>query len=112
MPEINERQMVEKTRQETHLEDTAQIKDFRDHSVSQKEFAEHCKLNLQTDHKLDKLMPLTELIPTLKIIVEDEKGKRWLAKRIVNFLKIAGIVIGSAGAIFWILWAIIKEFRK
>jgi len=57
-------------------------------------------------------MPLTELIPTLKQIVEDEKAKRWLAKRIVNFLKIAGIVIASLATIFGILWTIIKELRK
>ena len=77
--------------------------------VSRKEFDEHCEANLQTDHKLDKLMPLAELIPTLKQIVEDEQAKRWLAKRIITFLKIAGIIVGSLAAVFGIIWAIIKK---
>jgi len=61
---------------------------------------------------IKKLLPLVELIPTLNEIVEDEKSKRWLAKRIVSFLKIAGIIIGSLAAIFGIGFAIMKEVRK
>lgn len=80
--------------------------------VSRKEFDNHCKVNIKTDKKLDKLMPLAELIPVLKTIANDEQSKRWLAKRIINFLKIAGIIIGSAMAITGIIWQIIKEIRK
>jgi len=80
--------------------------------ITRKEFEDHCAENQRTSEKLDKLMPLTELIPTLKIIVEDEKAKRWLAKRIVNFLKISGIIIGTFATVFGIIWAIIKELRK
>jgi len=61
---------------------------------------------------IEKLLPLVSLIPTLNDIVEDEKSKRWLAKRIVNYLKITGIIIGSLAAIFGIGFAIMKEVRK
>jgi len=80
--------------------------------VSRKEFDAHCEANLKTDHKLDRLMPLAELIPTLKRIAEDEQSKRWLAKRIVSFLKITAIIIGSMVAVIGIVWQLIKELRK
>lgn len=85
-----------------------EVEDF----VSHAEFRKHCDDNKVTGHKIDKLMPLAELIPVLQEIVNDEQSKRWLAKRVLNFLKIAGIVLGMMAATFGIIWQIIKEIRK
>ena len=75
--------------------------------VSQKEFQDHCKANSLTDKKLDQLMPLVDLIPTLELISEAQKVQTFMAKRLARAIGIwagvAAILAGSITAIYYTL---------
>lgn len=68
--------------------------------VTQIEFRDHCKANAETDKKLDKLMPLVDLIPTLQEIVESQKANVIVAKKVLRFVGYASAVIGLIYLIF------------
>ena len=74
-------------------------------NVSQKEFLEHCRQNDITAKKLDQLMPLVDLIPTLNEIVEEKKAATLVGKKIIR-------VIGYTAAIIGILYAIFKFWKE
>jgi len=67
-------------------------------TVKKSEFEIHCKANELTAAKLEKLMPLVDLIPTLKEIVDEKKSMTFASKKIlkiITFLAAAvGLIIG------------------
>lgn len=96
MPEINQKNVIEQSRTEVHSEDRDQIRDFRDHSVSKKDFITHCKSN---DKNFERLMPLANLIPILESIVEEKKLQTLQAKKIVRAIGIIATVVAIIAGI-------------
>lgn len=75
-----------------------------------KSLAEHCKQNtmenaeinsrfLNTNEKLDKLMPLADLIPLLQEIVDREKEQKAVSKWMVRIGKVLGFLAATITAI-------------
>jgi len=62
--------------------------------VKRSEFQAHCKANGETDEKLNQLMPLVELIPMLKEIVEEKKSMTFVGKRVLKIIGYTATVIG------------------
>lgn len=110
MPEIKNRNIVEQTRGEIHKEDTIQIKEVYDslqeHCIQQVEREKfNDKRNLQVDAKLDKLMPLADLIPSLTEIVENQKANVIVGRKVLKVVTIIGVVIG-------LVWSIIRVWKE
>ena len=61
--------------------------------ITRDEFESHCEANLQTDKKLDKLMPLANLIPIIEEIVESQKFQTQLSKKIARGIGVFALVV-------------------
>lgn len=89
--------MTEKSRSTIHKEDHSQIE------ALSRALEAHCIQNNQrdeaTDSKLDKLMPLVDLIPSLNEIVESQRAMSFIGKQ---FVKVLGIVSAFIGFIYLI----------
>lgn len=73
--------------------------------VTRAQFEKHCKENQETSAKLEKLMPLANLIPTLNDIVEEKKALSLISKTVLKWI---GIVL----SIGLFIWQIIRETRR
>lgn len=69
-------------------------------NISRDEFNLHCRENSETTNKLDQLMPLVELIPTLKEIVQSQKATVIVAQRVLRFVGYLSAIIGLIYLIF------------
>ena len=96
MKEINNRNIVEKSRETIHSEDHDQIQDVREHMVSKNDFLIHCKSN---DKNFERLMPLADLIPTLESIVEEKRLQTLMAKKIVRAIGVIATIVGTIAAV-------------
>ena len=111
MPEI--KPVIEKTRTAVHREDTA---DFNELKLTIKE---HCDMQIireqlvderdaKTEKKLDKLMPLVELAPLLRDMIEERKAYTIVAAKIIKWIAVIASIIGLIGGAL----AIIKYWRE
>jgi len=71
-----------------------------DGAITQQEFVAHCKENKKTDDKLEKLMPLADLIPALEEIVENQRAMTLVGRKA---LRIIGYIAAVVGMIIGIL---------
>ena len=98
-----------------HRDDTHQIKDLSE------KLEKHCEQNeardvliderdSNTEKKIDQLLPLVDLIPTLKGIVEDKKATVFMGRKL---LRIVGYVSAALGLLYLIFkfWADIKNIK-
>jgi len=64
----------------------------------------HCKENelrdKMNDEKLEKLMPLVDLIPTLNELVESQKATVYMSRKLLKFVGVVSSVIGLLYLIF------------
>jgi hypothetical protein len=73
--------------------------------ITQTQFKEHCKENQVTADQLKRLMPLADLIPTLKEIVEEKKSMTFVGKKILK-------IIGYAAAVVGLMISIIELYKR
>lgn len=96
---------MEDSRTKVHQEDTDHIRELRD------KLEIHCKQNkvrdeliddrdAKTEKKIDRLMPLVDLIPTLESIVEDQKAMTIVSKKILRIVGYISAVIGLLYLVF------------
>lgn len=78
---------------------------MQDKPITQAQFAEHCKENQVTADQLKKLMPLADLIPTLKEIVEEKKSMTFVGKKILK-------IIGYVAAVIGLMISIIELYKR
>lgn len=76
-----------------------------DGPITQKQFADHCRENEETAAQLEKLMPLADLIPTLKEIVEEKKSMTFVGKKILK-------IIGYVAAVVGLMISIIELYKR
>lgn len=69
-------------------------------SVTRDQFIEHCRENERTAEKLDQLMPLVDLIPTLKEIVQSQKANVIVAQKVLRVVGYLSAIIGLVYLIF------------
>ena len=79
--------------------------------ITEKEFQEHCKDNYTgfklakenrqaIEKKLDKLMPLVDLIPTLEDIAENQKAMTVVGKKVMKVIGVIATILGLIYLIF------------
>jgi len=123
MPEINKKNVIEQSRTEVHNEDSEHFDDreesaqkVHDDDTSQiKQLSDkldsHCKQNIidakiNDEHyksnasKIDKLLPLVNLIPTLNEIVENQKAMSIVGKKVLKIIGVISAIIGLIYLIF------------
>lgn len=82
----------------------------------------HCKKNTEenkdinarfvtTDEKLDKLMPLVDLIPTIQSILERENEQKAVSKWMVRIGRILGFIAATLTAIGIIISAAVMVIK-
>ena len=98
---LNEKKQKKLSREEIHEEDIAQVKKL------EVAFNQHCAVgdmrDRENDKKIDKLLPLVELIPTIQSMVEDQKATVYLGRKILRVIGAISAVVGLAYLIlqFW-----------
>jgi hypothetical protein len=96
---------MEKTRTKIHSEDHDQIAKLA------RDLEFHCKQNesrdklvderdRKTEKKIDQLLPLVNLIPTLNDIVENQKANIYMGRKILKIIGYISAVIGLLYLIF------------
>lgn len=73
--------------------------------ITRLEFKTHCKENQVTSARLEKLMPLVDLIPTLQEIVENQKATIYMGRKILKW-------IGYISAAIGLLYLILKFWKE
>ena len=84
--------------------------------ITKKEFAKHCKNNKddfrtakqdreRLNLKLERLMPLVDLIKPVKEIIENQKAMSFVGKKIMR-------IIGYAAAIFGLFWLMLRFWKE
>jgi hypothetical protein len=137
MPEIKNKNMVEQTRDEIHREDNESFDDndesrelYHNEDVKQvtaltKELQDHCanqkvrerlqdardrlidERDAKTEEKLDKLLPIVDLVPSIQTLIEEKRMYTIYAAKVLKAIGITGAVIGLlAGAL-----AVIKYWK-
>lgn len=85
-----------------------------DKPITQKQFQDHCRENevtaaiaVDTADKLERLMPLVDLIPTLNEIVENQKATVYMGRKVLRMISYISAVIGLLYLIFQ-FWKAVK----
>ena len=85
-----------------------------DKPITQKQFQDHCGENevtaaiaVDTADKLERLMPLVDLIPTLNEIVENQKATVYMGRKVLRMISYISAVIGLLYLIFQ-FWKAVK----
>jgi hypothetical protein len=120
MPEINNKNVVEQSRTEIHSDDTFHLKELsKKVEQNSKDLQAHCKQNVardkiidsrdaKTEKKIDQLLPLVELVPLLKQMVDEKRAYTIIAAKVLKWIGVLGALVGLVyGAIK--LWQEIKK---
>jgi hypothetical protein len=98
--------MTEKTRTSIHSEDADSFQ------VLQQSLTNHCNEQKITDAlvagKIDQLMPLAELIPSIQEIVENQRANTVLNKKFAKWARISMTIGGFITALYVIIEFIFK----
>lgn len=99
--------------------DTIHIEDLDKFDILQKTVENHCAEQKITDKivadKIEKLMPLTDLIPILQKIAQRDAEQAAAGKWAIKIGKVIGfiaVVVSSLGVIFWAAYNMIEAIIK
>jgi hypothetical protein len=112
MPEINEKQVVEKTRAEsdaTNLESRTQIHEADVLQVGKlhEQITELQKIAINNCNNIQKLLPLVPIIPTVEAIVKNQEANTIVGKKVLKVIGVISAVVGLLYLIFH-FWGEIK----
>jgi hypothetical protein len=100
----------EKTRTKVHAEDTADFDDLKlalmqhcDRQQIREELVD--KRDAETGKKIDKLMPLVDLIPTLETIAENQRAAVVVGRSVLRW-------IGYISAVLGLVWLILQFWKE
>lgn len=86
--------------------DTKKMKEIEE--IIKEHIRESCENETSRDEKLDKLMPLVDLIPAIQQLVEDRKTSIAVNERFAYIARVILTIGGVIGAIFAIVQLIFK----